>query len=218
MLIKSQEHGLRKMAEPTRCSNQDELTRFRQNPFMITSNMNYGINVLELKKVNDILNEEDHQRESSTEETAAIPTKAQEAEHGEERNYSDLSFLYTRESDRIGEYAELSQSPLAKQFRAKPPRRKKVKRAPEFAPQEEPSREAIAAVLDSYNHAPKPENPLYQTSANSIGSKKPSLATHTANRHPRTQAFSKSFNRKMFRDHGLNTARTKSNVLDNQFM
>ena len=207
------------MTEPSGCSNQDELTKFKQNPFMITSNMNYGINVLELKKVNDILNEEDHQRESSTEETAATPTKAQQAEQeDEENNYSDLSFLYTRESDRIGEYAELSQSPLAKQFRAKPPRRKKVKRAPEFAPQEEPSREVIAAVLESYNHAPKTENPLYQTSANSIGSKKPSLATYTANRHPRKQAFSKSFNRKMFRDHGLNTSMTKSNVLDNQFM
>ncbi|CAM9896438.1 unnamed protein product [Chrysoparadoxa australica] len=81
-------------------------------------------------------------------------------------------------------------------------------------------KEALEGLLETYNHQPKEENPLYTTSQNLIGCKKPSPATFTFERRARNQGFSNSFNSIKYRDMGLNTALTRSNVasrLDPQF-
>ena len=70
----------------------------------------------------------------------------------------------------------------------------------------------IARTLESYNHDPKDQNPLYATTQNEFGIKKPTVATYTSERLPRNQQFSNSFNSQMPRDQGLNTSLTKSNV------
>ena len=76
------------------------------------------------------------------------------------------------------------------------------------------SAEEMKSTLDNYNHVPKIENPLYTTTANEFGSKKPSQATLTKMRYMRSQSFSKSFNRIMFQDQGLNTSLSRSSVHD----
>jgi len=74
-----------------------------------------------------------------------------------------------------------------------------------------PIRQAAHEVLASYNHEQKPENPIYTTTNNSIGSKRPDMATFTNDRVSIPQAFSNSFQGAQYRDQGLSTALTKSN-------
>jgi len=79
----------------------------------------------------------------------------------------------------------------------------------------------VSVLLASYNHAPKDQNPLYATTQNDFGIKKPTEATYTSERLPRKQGFSNGFNSQMPRDQGLNTSLTRSNVhveLDPQFV
>ena len=70
----------------------------------------------------------------------------------------------------------------------------------------------VTRLLNSYNHDPKDQNPLYATTQNEFGIKKPTAATYTTERLARNQAFSNSYNSQMPRDQGLNTSLTKSNV------
>jgi len=166
------------------------------NPFMITSNQSYGIQLHELKMMNEILNKEDE-------------PQVEHDEHEKFEKQHDLSFLYTRESDRIGEGVQLSDHPLAKQFRMRNERRKQVTCTDESVTLNViHSQDQVKTILDKYNHAPKDENPLYSTTANVIGSKRPTMATHTAIKSARSQTFSRSFNRTMFRDTGLNVSLT----------
>ena len=169
------------------------------NPFMITSNQSYGIQLDKLKATRDILKKNENKEENDN----------NDATENEEQH--DLSFLYTRESDRIGEGVQLSDHPLAKQFRMKNKKRNQIVCAQEKINSTiRYSQDEVKGILDQYNHAPKDESPLYSTTANSIGLKKPSIATYTSQRYARSQQFSKSFNRTMYRDHGLNMSLTKS--------
>jgi hypothetical protein len=80
---------------------------------------------------------------------------------------------------------------------------------------------SVERTLQSYNHNPRKENPLYATTTNEFGMKKPTVATYTADRVARDQKFSNAFNSMMPRDQGLNTSLTRSNVhveLDPQFI
>ena len=48
-------------------------------------------------------------------------------------------------------------------------------------------------LLDSYNHNPKNQNPLYLTTQNEFGFKKPTTATYTYERIARDQKFSNRY-------------------------
>ncbi len=171
---------------------------------MTTSNQSYGVNVKDLRTCN-IFTKLDENQDSGIASKDSEPS---------------LSFLYTRESDNIGAAIEGTQSSLAKAFEKKKPKRKwessralgKDARRYVIEDDESDFRRDEDAILDLYKHDPKVQNPLYTTTANDIGLKKPSKATHTTTMYARSQCFSKSFNRIMFQDQGLNTSLTRSNV------
>lgn len=173
---------------------------------MITSNQDYGIQIEQLKNSALI-------RELGTD--CGDIKKMEQDEQGCDSN---LSFLYTRESDRIGAEIRTSRSFLAKAFDKEKLKQGRAK-LENFSPMNESrssiiSAEEMKSTLDNYNHVPKIENPLYTTTANEFGSKKPSQATLTKMRYMRSQSFSKSFNRIMFQDQGLNTSLSRSSVHD----
>ncbi|GMH75752.1 hypothetical protein TL16_g06862 [Triparma laevis f. inornata] len=141
----------------------------------------------------------------------------------------DMSFLYSRESERIGEGVPLSDNKLARLYASGPTKSETAKmigHAGEYSNPKEFSNVSVDAylktlrdekldvtrLLNSYNHDPKDQNPLYATTQNEFGIKKPTAATYTTERLARNQAFSNSYNSQMPRDQGLNTSLTKSNV------
>ncbi|CAM9384506.1 unnamed protein product [Phaeothamnion confervicola] len=80
---------------------------------------------------------------------------------------------------------------------------------------------SLDKLLERFDHRPRRENPLYTTTANEIGLRKPTGATFTFERSARQQGFSNSFNNVRYRDMGLSTSLTRSNVhkeLDPQFL
>merc|ERR1719502_1968936 len=77
---------------------------------------------------------------------------------------------------------------------------------------QQPAGASVAEVLDAYNHNPKEEHPMYITTNNFFGKKRPTIATFTGERMARSQNFSNSFNRIKYRDQGLNTSITRSAV------
>jgi Domain of unknown function (DUF4490) len=82
------------------------------------------------------------------------------------------------------------------------------------------SKEALDSLLKGYTHAPKEENPLLTTSNNVYGATRPTGATYNFSRRARLQAFSNGFNSIKYRDMGLNTSMSRSQVhsaLDPQF-
>lgn len=173
---------------------------------MITSNQDYGIRIEELKN------------SALVRDTGNTCDDIKKMGHDEQGCDSNLSFLYTRESDRIGAEIKTSRSALAKAFD-----KEKLKQGrailEDFSPMNESrssiiSAEELKSTLDNYNHTPNIENPLYTTTSNEFGSKKPSQATLTKMRFTRSQSFSKSFNRIMFQDQGLNTSLSRSSVHD----
>ena len=141
----------------------------------------------------------------------------------------DMSFLYSRESERIGEGVALSDSKLANLYASVPTKSSIARQrghAGEVSNPEEYKTVSVDAymktirdqsvdvyrLLNSYNHAPKDQNPLYATTQNEFGIKKPTAATYTTERIARDQKFSNSYNSQMPRDQGLNTSLTRSNV------
>ena len=198
-------------------------TKRNVNPFMVASNQSYGLSLSELKKNHEL----NMQKKKSIISNSNNNVKQDQKE--------DLSFIYRKESDRIGSGIKLSDSKLAKvlgeqeSLSLKSNQRRlssssnnnndccegKSNKATTT------SKEQIQTIIQSYNHNPKKEHPLYSTSANSFGSKKISMATYPAKCYSRSQSFSASFNRIKFRDQGLNTSLTRSNVhkhLDPQFV
>lgn len=176
------------------------------NPFMITSNQDYGIHMDDLKN-SELVKYLEHA--------------------GKDNNFKDdekkpnLSFLYTRESDQIGAEVEIKTSSLAKAFDKGKRREKSRFEGPMGQSQGEINSTYVAEALYNYKHEPKSENPLYRTTSNDIGTKKPSIETFTDTKYSRSQNFSKSFNRIIFQDQGLNTSLTRSNVherLDSHFV
>lgn len=92
---------------------------------------------------------------------------------------------------------------------------------PMLPTQKPPARVPVERTLTSYNHAPKQEHPMYLTSANTHGAKKPDATTYTVDRSFIPQEFSNSFNNVKYRDQGLNTSLARSTVhskLDPQFL
>jgi hypothetical protein len=180
---------------------------------MITSNQNYGIKFEQLKHC-DLIKELEINDDGESKNT---PQRDDEPK---------FSFLYTRESDRTGAGVEVYNSPLAKAFdKEKSKRKKQLKNMDESIETKSNnpiiSTKQIKSMLDKYQHEPKSQNPLYSTTSNDIGIKKPSQATAATMSYSRSQSFSKSFNRIMFQDLGLNTSLTRSNVhesLDTDFV
>ena len=84
-----------------------------------------------------------------------------------------------------------------------------------------PPKPTLDGILASYEHETKQEHPVYQTTSNSIGYKRPDKATYTLDRVSIPQEFSQGFNNIKYRDQGLNTSLSKSTVhskLDPQFL
>lgn len=79
----------------------------------------------------------------------------------------------------------------------------------------------VEKVLKSFSHVRKEENPMYTTTQNEIGYKKPTFETMVSMRRSRMQHFSNGFNNIKYRDQGLNCNLTKSKVhslLDPHFL
>mmetsp|Transcript_18551 Transcript_18551/g.21349 ORF Transcript_18551/g.21349 Transcript_18551/m.21349 type:complete len:209 (-) Transcript_18551:72-698(-) len=188
--------------------------------FMVTNNQRYGMSL------SDIVLPKHFETESS------------ETKDENSSEKLDLSFLYSRESDRIGIGISNSDSVLASVLLQQDSRSSDVRRRRHsivmkdkdsraenlnfFSNKSSESSRALdlRETLEAYNHSPKRESPLYGTSSNQYGLRKPSVATYTATRIPRSQKFSNSFNKMMPRDQGLNTSLTHNNVhhlLDPQF-
>ena len=138
----------------------------------------------------------------------------------------DFSFLYARANDDIGKKIPTSGSKLgsamAKRLSLRDVTRLKsgIDRC-SAAPEEKEDAETITdptklaeAIVKVYKHNPKDEHIMYQTSANEYGAQAPTVATLTAERSARSQQFSNSFNGIKYRDQGLNTSITRSNVHD----
>ena len=175
------------------------------NPFLATSNQTYGLSLVGLQEM-AARQQEDTQRSTTTNSSSG------------KRHDLDLSFLYRRESDRIGEGIPNSDSALAAIMSTRMPKRHTIGHTssrsgtlstqstqPGSSVDEEPSREEIEQALASYRHNPKQEDPLYTTTANEIGRKAPSYATYTVATKGRSQAFSNSFNGVMYTDESLAT-------------
>ena len=170
---------------------------------MATTSSSYGLSVAALQ------------------ELASSPTKDCSRDNGRNDNGKvnggyDLSFLYSRESDRFGEGIEHSDSALAaimgtKRSKSAAARRRNGQTAEQLDTgnvdnSKKPlSKEEIERTLASYNHNPKEEEPLYTTTANEYGRKKPSHATHLAESRARSQKFSNSFQGSMYSNEGLRT-------------
>ena len=176
------------------------------NPFLATSNQTYGLSLVGLQEMAARQQEDTLQRTTTT-------TSSNCKQHD-----VDLSFLYRRESDRIGEGIPNSDSALAAIMSTRMPKRHTIGHTsstsgklstPSTQPasyvDKEASREEIEQALASYRHNPKHEDPLYTTTANEIGRKAPSYATYTVATKGRSQAFSNSFNGVMYTDESLAT-------------
>ena len=199
------------------------------NPIYFTSNECYGMSLPEASKrassfTSPAENETDSCGESSSKGCGALPGMTKDKSMPSESH--DLSFLYSRESDRFGEGTTFSDSSLSQVFRLKESdsmnkRRKNSVFVKQQCTSDAPtsssrtvSKEEVNEIMAQYHHNPKDQNPLYATTANEYGKKKPSAATYSTERHGLSQKFSQSFNRTMFRDEGLNASMTKSNIHD----
>ena len=175
--------------------NKTQSNNKKRNSLLLTSNQSYGMDMLST----EVLELDDLQ-----------PSKISDG--------FDLSFQYSRESDSIGNHLKHSDSSLAQVLSQKESLREISARKRLNNRQDEsisivPKGEFENAeqFLQSYNHNPKHEEPLYTTTANEYGIKKPSMATHNSKMFPKREVL-KSFNGIMFKDQGLNTALTRSNV------
>ena len=203
-----------------------------KNAMMVTSNESYGMTLPRALSLSKMESDKGGASNASNvvndnKGCGALPGMAEESKATQPQ---DMSFLYSRESDRFGEGSTFSDSALSQVFRLKPSdsmnkRRKNsafVKQlgsrsnnngssdsASKIVPKEE-----VNEILSQYDHNPKEQNPLYVTTANEYGRKRPTQATYQNVRHGMSQKFSQSFNRTMFRDEGLNSAMTRSNIHD----
>lgn len=191
------------------------------NPFMVTSS-GYGMSLPEAsKRVYTSLD--------SIDNVATSEERCASHDHSKENNLNsqDMSFVYSRESDRFGEGCAFSDSRLSQVFRQKesdsmnkrrknsPFVQKELEKYSDLANSRKTfSNEEVVTILSQYKHNPKEQHPLYSTTATEYGSKKPSLATFQNVRQGLSQKFSHSFNRTMFHDEGLNASITKSRIHD----
>jgi len=199
------------------------------NPFMVTSNACYGMSLREASKRASYTSPVEKGKGALVDSDRGCgPLLATTIEKKSAVAFDipsasqDLSFLYSRESDCFGKGTSFSDSSLSQVFRLKESdsmskRRKNSVFVKQFAPATRSKtvpKEEVTEILSQYNHDPKDQNPLYGTTANEYGLKKPSEATLPTARHGNSQKFSQSFNRTMFRDEGLNSSMTKSKIHD----
>lgn len=203
------------------------------NPFMVTSNECYGMSLPEASKrasyVSPVGTGDVEPQNDCSKGRGALP--GIDATANPSTNHQDLSFLYSRESDRFGGGTTFSDSSLSQVFRLKESDSMSKRRKdsifvrkqlcentndapPASSSSKTVSKEEAAEILAAYEHNPKSQNPLYATTANEYGLKRPMAATIPAARHGVSQRFSQSFNMTMFRDEGLNASMTKSNIHD----
>jgi hypothetical protein len=154
------------------------------------------------------------------------PAMTRSSEHAASENFS---FLYTRESDRIGakvpKNAMPVRRPLTKTEFLKQRREKLMETCNSSSSEFEElsiARKSIPAglLLENWNQGSKCEDPRFTTSSNVYGSKAPTAATFVSERASRPQGFSNSFSNAKAKNTSLNTGLTKSNVhpsLDPQF-
>lgn len=184
----------------------------QMNPFMVTTNENYGLALNAANKVYETIpaSTKENISSSDTKKSTTPP--------------HDLSFLMSRESDRFGEGTSYSDSALSRVFREKESdpmnkRRKDSSLAKQSfdsvrALSKTVSKEEVKDILVNYSHSPKKQHPLYTTEANVAGMRKPTEASFSTARYGLSQHFSQSFNRTMYRDEGLNSSMTKSKIHD----
>lgn len=192
------------------------------NPFMVTSNECYGMSLPEAAKRASYVCPIDVEK-------PPLPKNFNDKELGLNKTVlpsHDLSFLYSRESDCVGKGSPYSDSALSRVFREKESdsmnkRRKNSIFVTPFcndnntqSSRKTISKEEVAETIANYTHNPKAQNPLYGTTANEFGLRKPTEATQTTARYGLSQKFSQSFNRTMFSDEGLNASMTKSKIHD----
>ena len=142
------------------------------NPFMCTTNECYGLSLEEASKViysSPI--------SSSTSTSSNDPNGKEPANH--------LSFLYSRESESQSQVFHVSAADGKN-------RRRKSSACLINNNTSSSSGHEINEMLTHYNHCPKKEDPLYVTTANEYGHKKPTGATYQTVRFGVSQKFSRS--------------------------
>ena len=133
---------------------------------------------------------------------------------------TNFAFLYTRESDRIGNSSltmVTDDSHKVEPSTYSPPQENNDNNNKVVADAHKVTEEFIAA----YNHEPKPEHPRYTTSSNEVGRKRPTMATAVVERFGTAQEFSRSFGNVKPINSRMNTTMTRSTVhssLDSQFI
>lgn len=142
---------------------------------------------------------------------------------------TNFAFLYTRESDRIGNTSKPIPSSTISNTQEYSESQKRVEfekltlleQEKERVREKESARNATESLINAYDHKPKSEHPRYTTSSNEVGRKCPTIATAVLERHETTQEFSRSFGNVKPVNSRMNTSITRSNVhslLDSQFL
>mmetsp|Transcript_10248 Transcript_10248/g.13362 ORF Transcript_10248/g.13362 Transcript_10248/m.13362 type:complete len:215 (-) Transcript_10248:246-890(-) len=198
------------------------------NPFFVTNSSNYGLSADKFY--------------SKQFDAPAVHRPHVDKQNADDQK-PDFSFLYQKESERIGAKinhsdSKLSQALLMKESlgeTAKFRSRGVNKNQPDFSEEHKAiieadsqlsrpgrkNRDEVEQHLAKYNHQARPQNPLYTTANNQYGLKEPTAATFTAERQSKIQKFSTGFNGMVYRDQGLNTSIIKSRVhkkMDPQFL
>lgn len=167
------------------------------NPFMITSNQSYGISINNLQNIYECESNEEQelkQKDNNTNEGA---------------DFTDKFEQYSREYDNIGKGIRSSDSALARMMGKKESLSSIVKRRRLIFSKDSLGTGAsnkYEAKFTEYDYSPNEQHPLYTTESNQYGIINPSEETFTKVKYSRSQNFSNSFNRNMFRDLGLNTS------------
>ena len=190
-----------------------------KNPFFQTTASQIGANIVNPPLANRE-HDEDEDYQFANEEPDSGMTETEKVQKPEEE--FDFSFLYTRASDVIGSKQKLKPNKMAASMESHVVRPKRIS-PKEFVSTQSSTqcKPDIETVINSYNHAPKVEDPRYTTTANEHGFKRPTQATYVAERLSRPQGFSNGFNGVKPKNSSLNTTLSKSNVhkqLDPQFM
>ena len=163
------------------------------NPFMCTTNECYGLSLEEASKVI-----------YSSPISSSTSTSSNDPNGKEPPNH--LSFLYSRESDHVsaadGKNRRRKSSACLNNTSSSSETEKNV------------NKQEINEMLTHYNHCPKKEDPLYVTTANEYGHKKPTGATYQTVRFGVSQKFSRSFNNVMYKNEGLNSSMVTSKIHD----
>ena len=180
-----------------------------RNPWMVTTNQAYGVSLDDLKKTKS-------QWWNVTRDDSFCD---HQSEH--EKQQHNMSFLFSRESDKYGTDIPSSDSCLAKALSEQTSLSARAKRKTfsssfqQLTSNPVPSRLSKGQMenwINQYSLNKKQEHILYSTTSNQIGSKKPTLATLPTTRYDISQQFSSSFHTVMFHDHSLNVALSRSKV------